>query len=443
MLWVVSAGRFGGRHIGGCDTEESSEMTGKTLVAMHGTRWLINGRATCPGSPAEGLLPNVRMVNSVFEDLGPAAVNLPAGFDPRKNTQAFVAVIPHYVASGVRAFTLSLQGGVPGYEGAINSAFGPDGSLLDGYMARVLTAIEACDAAGAVVILSCFYQRQHEALTGKASLLAAVGNTAAWVRDHGLTNVMLEISNEFAHGGYRRWADGDWLMSAKGQVELIESVRQTAPNLLVSTSGMGDGRVDATIARACDFLLIHLNNTALTDYADRITQAKIWGKPVVCNEDDKLGPAGAAAARACVACGASWGFMHSRKNQNVPFTFDGPSDDPDVYAELARLTRPGENLDHDQAAPDLGALRQIVITYPTDGARLQRGQRVIVEVGVTAQPRQVELLANNIPVARAAGQARRLAWEPTLEGIFDLTCRATWPDGATSLSRPVDVVVGG
>ncbi|MCC7408988.1 MAG: hypothetical protein IT442_13025 [Phycisphaeraceae bacterium] len=418
-------------------------MTGKTLVTMHGTRWLINGRATCSGSPAEGLLPNVRMVNSVFEDRGPAAVNLPAGFDPRKNTRAFVAAIPRYVASGVRAFTLSLQGGAPGYEGAINSAYGPDGSLLDGYMARVLAAVQACDVAGAVVILSCFYQRQRQALTGRTSLLAAVRNTAAWVRDHGLTNVVLEISNELAHGGYRGWRDGDWLTSAQGQVELIELARKTAPSLLVSTSGMGDGMADATITRACDFLLIHLNNTALADYPDRITQAKTWGKPVICNEDDKIGPAGAAAARVCVAGGASWGFMHSRKNQNIPFEFDGPSDDPDVYAELARLTRPGENLDHDQAAPDLGALRQIVITYPTDGARLPRGQRVIVEVGVTAQPRQIELLANNFLVACTAGPVWRLAWEPTLEGIFDLTCRAAWPDGATTLSRPVDVVVGG
>jgi hypothetical protein len=51
-------------------------------------------------------------------------------------------------------------------------------------------------------------------------------------------------------------------------------------------------------------------------------------KPVVCNEDDKIGLAGAQAARITVESGAGWGFMHSRKNQYVPFEFDGADDDP-------------------------------------------------------------------------------------------------------------------
>ena len=49
--------------------------------------------------------------------------------DPDANTARFIARIPDYVAHGVRAFTVCLQGGMPGYEGAVNSAFQPDGSL--------------------------------------------------------------------------------------------------------------------------------------------------------------------------------------------------------------------------------------------------------------------------------------------------------------------------
>jgi len=63
--------------------------------------------------------------------------------------------------------------------------------------------------------------------------------------------------------------------------------------------------------------------------------------PIVCNEDDKVEADGAAAAAACVANGASWGFMHSRKNQHYPFTFDGTADDPLVYAKIKQLTSPG------------------------------------------------------------------------------------------------------
>jgi hypothetical protein len=39
-----------------------------TRVSIDGNRWRINGVATHPGTPAEGLLLNVRMVNAVFED---------------------------------------------------------------------------------------------------------------------------------------------------------------------------------------------------------------------------------------------------------------------------------------------------------------------------------------------------------------------------------------
>ena len=54
---------------------------------------------------------NVRMVNSVFEDRGKP------DFDPEANTDRFLRQVPDYAAHGVNAFTLCLQGGMPGYEG--------------------------------------------------------------------------------------------------------------------------------------------------------------------------------------------------------------------------------------------------------------------------------------------------------------------------------------
>ncbi len=83
-----------------------------TKVAIDGTRWLINGKPTNVGTPCEGLLMNVRMVNATFEDLRKPE------FDAEKNTAGFLAKIPDYAAQGVNAFTLNLQGGMPGYEGA-------------------------------------------------------------------------------------------------------------------------------------------------------------------------------------------------------------------------------------------------------------------------------------------------------------------------------------
>ena len=80
-------------------------VTSRTRVSIRNGRWFLNDEVTYRGTKAEGLLMNVRMVNAVFEDR-----NRP-DFDPEANTDEFIAQIPDYVAHGVRAFTICLQGG--------------------------------------------------------------------------------------------------------------------------------------------------------------------------------------------------------------------------------------------------------------------------------------------------------------------------------------------
>ena len=237
------------------------------------------------------------------------------------------------MSHGVRAFTLCLQGGSCGYEGAVNSAFNPDGSLRETYLKRVRRVIEACDRNGAVVILGCYYQRQDQVLKDEAAVRAGVVNVANWVREHGFTNVVLEIANEFSHAGF----DHKLLKSAGAEAELIALAKKTAPGLLVATSGLGDGELPDEAARAGDFLLIHFNNTPLDKIPGRIAALKKHGKPIVCNEDDKLGADGANAAGLCVASGASWGLMLVDRNQHFPFTFEGAADDAVVYAAFRKL----------------------------------------------------------------------------------------------------------
>ncbi len=230
---------------------------------------------------------NVRMVNAVFEDAN--AQTRAKGFDPGANTTAFIEKIPDYAAHGVRAFTLNLQGGMPNYEGAINSAFNPDGSLRDGYLKRVRRVIEACDRHGVVVILGCYYQMQDQILKDEAAVRAGVTNAARWIRTNGFTNVVLEIANEYGHKGFEH----NLLKTDEGQVELIRLAKKSAPYLLVSTSGLGsglgNGRLPDAVATASDFLLPHFNTTLLDEVPPRIAALKRFGKPVVCNEDDKAG----------------------------------------------------------------------------------------------------------------------------------------------------------
>ena len=106
------------------------------------------------------------------------------------------------MAHGVRAFTICLQGGLPGYEGAVNSAFvrmarcGTPTCAGSGGSSRRATA------SGAVVILGCYYQRQDQVLKDEAAVRAGVVNVAKWIEDSGFTNVVLEIANEFDHSGF-------------------------------------------------------------------------------------------------------------------------------------------------------------------------------------------------------------------------------------------------
>jgi hypothetical protein len=297
-------------------------------VSIRQGRWFLNDAITHRGAKAEGLLMNVRVVNAVFED-----ANRP-DFDPGANTEEFVARIPDYAAHGVRAFTLGLQGGFPGYEGAVNSAFNPDGSLRTDYMHRVMRVIEACDRNGAVVILGCYYQRQDQILMDEKAVRAGVLNTVRWIDESSYNNVALEIANEFNHSGF----DHPILKRPEGQVELIRLAKNALPKLLVSTSGLGDGRLPDNVARASDFLLIHFNGTKIEDIPARIAALKKFDKPIVCNEDEKTGMEGARAAELCVANGASWGLMQVEVNQHFPFTFQGAADDPEVYAAIQRLT---------------------------------------------------------------------------------------------------------
>ena len=304
---------------------------GHTRVSIKDGRWYLNGRPTYPAAEAEGLLMNVRMVNAVFED------RKRPDFDAEKNTDGFIAAIPDYAAKCVRAFTLNLQGGFPGYEGAVNFAFNQDGSLRKGYLQRVKRVIEVCDRNGVVVILGCcYYQRQDQILKDTQAVRAGVVNAVRWITESVFSNVVLEIANEFNHSGF----DHAILKKPEGQIELIRLAKKTSPDLLVSTSGLGDGRLPDNVAQASDFLLIHFNGTKPDDIPKRIQALKKYGKPIVCNEDDKHGPEAAEAAQLRVRHGASWGFMHKETNQYLPFQFRGVEDDRTVYEMLKTLTTP-------------------------------------------------------------------------------------------------------
>jgi len=420
----------------------SQENKSNTKVSIRGADWYINDTIINQGTPAEGLLMNTRMVNSIFEDRGENIPEEFKNFDPLANTEEFLSKIPEYASYGINAFTISLQGGAPGYEGAVNTAFNPDGSLRDEYMQRAEMVINECDKNQVVVNLSCFYQRQHShfsALTGKESIKNALTNTVNWITEKKFTNVILEVSNEYRHGGYRNWTDGEWIMSEAGQVELIELAKQINPDLLVSTSGMGNGKLDASLIDAADYLLIHFNNTSLNDYEVNIGELKKYGKPVVCNEDDKVSEAGVMALTLSVMNRCGWGFMHSAQNQTIPFNFSGMNDDPDVYNMFKNATTRGFTFD-----PELYKQTFVIITSPNDGDIFETGQNLRIQISVMNPPDndyQVKILANNNEVA-VANERMQAVWNLQETGIFILEAVLTGAGDEEIFRSPrVDIIV--
>lgn len=315
-----------------CGCAFAADAGHATTVALVEGRWHIDGRVVNAGSRAEGLLMNVRMVNASFEDANEAT--RPRGFDADANTEEFIARIPDYAAHGVNSFTLCLQGGMPGYEGAVNSAFDADGALRPDYLRRVERAIRACDRHGVAVILGLYYQRQSRILRDAAAVCAGVVNAARWVQGSGFRNVVLEIANEYPHRGFAH----EIIRSPQGQASLLRLAKETAPGLLVTASGYGDGRIAAAVAEAGDFLTPHWNGTKVEDIPARVAALKKYGRPIVVNEDDKTGARAVAALEASVKSGAAYGLVHKQRNQTAPFHFDGAADDPEFYAALKAIT---------------------------------------------------------------------------------------------------------
>ncbi len=314
----------------------TSSLLAGSYVSIENGRWKVNGHLTNLGSPCEGLLMNVRMVNASFEDRS----ELRPEFLAEDNTRRFISSISDYMAHGINAFTLCLQGGMPGYEGAINSAFAPDGTLRAEPMQRIERIVRACDQQGAVVILGCYYQRQSKILRDEAAVRAGLANVVAWIRAQGFQNVVLEVANEYPHPGFAH----DVIRDPKGQASLIRLVKELMPTLLVTSSGYGDGRIHPEVADVCDFLTPHWNGLKVEDIAAKVAQLKRFGKPIVCNEDDKTGVQAVAALRATVASGAAYGLMLKTHNQSYPFHFNGAKDDLAFYEALQSITssKPGQ-----------------------------------------------------------------------------------------------------
>lgn len=315
-------------------TIDRTKIGALPVIGIVGDDFYVNGRITFPGTQAEGRLPNVRMANALFED-----TNINPSFDAEANSDRFISMISSYMSCGVLAFSISLQGGNPGYENAICTAINANGSLKTTFMDRAARVITAIGQRGGIVMLNIYYQRQDQHVTDQTALETGVVNVANWIVSNGFRHVLLEIANEHTHTGYNHAS----LLSDGGTADLIDLAKTTQPSLFVSASGLGDGALGTDVKAAAHYLAIHFNDTLTGDYDTAVNALVATGKPIVCNEDPKGGETGdpqsngVTAAQAAFDAGASWGYF-KRSNQDYPFDYSGWQEAVLVYNRFYALT---------------------------------------------------------------------------------------------------------
>src|SRR5215204_454890 len=143
-------------------------------IHIEDTDFWIDGAPTYAGRTwnghrIEGLLLNVRMVQPTFDDLNLETRSRWAypdtgQWDPERNLQELIAMLPEYRRQGLLAITVNFQGGSPeGYSREQpweNSGFAADGSLRQTFAERMRRVLKSADANDMAVIVGYFYQGQ-------------------------------------------------------------------------------------------------------------------------------------------------------------------------------------------------------------------------------------------------------------------------------------------
>jgi hypothetical protein len=296
-------------------------------VRNQGGAW----KPTYDGRATAGRLMNFRAANALFDDETRSDDN------PNATTTEFVRQFDNYRNHGILAMTVSLQGGNPGYDGAVVSAFRSDGSLKPEWMSRAGQVIEAADARGMVIILTYFYQRQDQILRDEAAVKRGVTNATDWLISKNYRNVIIEIANEYDLVGKfdHTIISNNTVAGGIGELINLAKSRFNGRGWRLPVSASRSSPVFAGgVAETADVSLVHGNGQKDWEGThDTYTMmARIRDNhnvPVVMNEDDNgQTPSNTVLSRDTHAlddalrAGGSWGLMWKPLNQYYPMEWN-------------------------------------------------------------------------------------------------------------------------
>lgn len=275
----------------------------KTIVSIQQDHFLINGKPTLKGIVwnginMEGLLPNSRMVQGIFDDQNPETVEKWAypdtkKWDPDRNTDEFVSAMDDWYAHGLLAFTINLQGGSPeGYSRIQpweNNAYNPDGSLRSEYMNRLEKILNKANELGMVAIVGLFYFGQDERLQDDEAAINALKNAIHWILQKGYEHVLIEVANECNNQKYDREIIKQ--ENIHNLINIGKGITNNGKRFLVGTSFNGNTIPSANVVNVSDFILIHGNGVKqperITEMVNAVRSMPEYNPmPIVFNEDD-------------------------------------------------------------------------------------------------------------------------------------------------------------
>ena len=306
-----------------------------TKVSIEGEKVFINGKPTFEGRKwqgysVEGLLPNSRMVQGVFDDLNPETVSKwkypdTGEWDANRNTDEFINAMPLWKEYGLLSFTICFQGGSPeGYSKTQpweNNGYDKFGNIRPAYAERMERIIKKADEHGMVVILCIFYFGQDQRLGNEQAVIKAVENVTKWVLTKGFTNVLIEVANESNVKMY----DHEILRSDRIHelLNMVKGIKIDGERLLVGTSMGGSDLPPEKVVEVSDFILLHGNSievpSRITEMVNQVRALKSYRPmPIIFNEDDHYDfdqPENNFTA--ATKTYASWGFFDFRQRDEA------------------------------------------------------------------------------------------------------------------------------
>jgi hypothetical protein len=292
---------------------------------------------------ARGKLMMLRLAQGIFDDEWMTEHE----FDPDSNTNRLIEALDVYKDHGVLAFSVSLQGGNPGYdpkvngvsrrngarlgkdEGLLVSAFRADGSLKPAWLERLERLIRAADQRGMVVNLIYFYQGQDEIFESDQAIVDATRSITRWIIEKNFRNVVIDIANEWDLKG-ETWDQAGFI--PENITGLVEVVREqfNGTDYLVPIGASTGGRMTypESLARLCDVVLVHGNGRTPAEKLARLRELEDYPRTVWMTEDDngrettlatlalELGSADSVFDEA-----AGWGYMPWVQAQQFPFVY--------------------------------------------------------------------------------------------------------------------------